>query len=140
MYLNVLNWISIFQQKLPDVLDREYIQQARQRVLKELTVVSKKVFQLILEKQSSYTGEIQRVREIEDELETALYTCQASRADLSIAKSQFTTKSLGILANYRRKQAAGVLLNSLRTIDTLVSFLILKICKLSSNKIMCYRV
>ncbi len=103
-------------------MDREYIQQARQRVLKELTVVSKKVFQLILEKQSSYTGEIQRVREIEDELETALYTCQASRADLSIAKSQFTTKSLGILANYRRKQAAGVLLNSLRTIDTLVSF------------------
>lgn len=49
-------------QKLPDVLDREYIQLARQRVLKELTVVSKKVFQLILEKQSSYTGEIQRYK------------------------------------------------------------------------------
>lgn len=49
-----------FIQKLPDALDREYIQSARQRVLKELTVVSKKVFQLILEKQSSYTGEIQR--------------------------------------------------------------------------------
>lgn len=115
-------------------MDREYIQQARQRVLKELTVVSKKVFQLILEKQSSYTGEIQRVREIEDELETALYTCQASRADLSIAKSQFTTKSLGILANYRRKQAAGVLLNSLRTIDTLVSFQ--TTYQLPNNKIM----
>jgi predicted RNA binding protein with dsRBD fold (UPF0201 family) len=47
-------------QRLPEPLDRDYIQKARQRVLKELTVVSKKVFQLILEKQSSYTGEIQR--------------------------------------------------------------------------------
>ncbi|CAL8147667.1 unnamed protein product [Orchesella dallaii] len=106
-------------EQLPDVLDREYIQSARQRVLKELTVVSKKVFQLILEKQCSYTGEIQRVREIEDELEAALFTCKESRNDMRIAKQQFTTKSLGILANYRRRQAGVLLLKSLRTIGTL---------------------
>ncbi|OXA57412.1 syndetin [Folsomia candida] len=106
-------------EKLPDPLDREYIQLARQRVLKELTVVSKKVFQLVLEKQSCYSGEIQRVREIEDDLEAAIFTCTESRADLAIAKQHFTTKSLGILANYRKRQAALNLLGSLRTIDTL---------------------
>jgi hypothetical protein len=47
-------------QKLPAELDLEELAVSRQRLLKELTVVSKKVFQLILEKQSSYTGEIQR--------------------------------------------------------------------------------
>lgn len=72
-----------------------------------------------------------RVREIEDELEAALFTCQESRADLSISKRQFTTKSLGILANYRRRQAAVLLLNSLRTIGTLVNwYTYLYICML----------
>jgi len=62
-----------------------------------------------------------RVREIEDDLEAAIFTCKESRADMAIAKQQFTTKSLGILANYRKRQAALNLLSSLRTIDTLVS-------------------
>jgi hypothetical protein len=60
------------------------------------------------------------VREIEDDLEAAIFVCKESRSDMAIAKQQFTTKSLGILANYRKRQAALNLLSSLRTIDTLV--------------------
>ncbi|CAG7731237.1 unnamed protein product, partial [Allacma fusca] len=111
---------SLFElQKLPDPISKDYIQENRQRILKELTVVSKKVFQLILEKQSSYTGEIQRIRTIEDQLKAALFVCHESRGDLAVAKTQFTTKSLGILANYRKRQVAMTLLKSLRTINTL---------------------
>ena len=138
-------------QKLPAELDLEELAVSRQRLLKELTVVSKKVFQLILEKQSSYTGEIQRyiwspiifksccklaiiettdrvfgvhisrVREIEDDLVAAIFTCQAGREDLALTKEQFTSKSLGILANYRKRQSLTELLASLKTIHTLVS-------------------
>ncbi len=62
-----------------------------------------------------------RVREIEDELVAAIFTCQEGRRDLSLTKEQFTSKSLGILANYRKREAATSLLKSLRTIHTLVS-------------------
>jgi len=61
------------------------------------------------------------VREIEDELAAAIFTCTESRNDLAISKQQFTVKSLGILANYRKRQTASKLLQNLKTLHTLVN-------------------
>ena len=43
------------------------------------------------------------------------------RADLKLAERQFTTASLGILANYQKRQIVEELLNNLNTIKTLVN-------------------
>lgn len=43
------------------------------------------------------------------------------RADLEIAREHFTTASLGILANYRKRTLIQDLLRSLNSIKTLVS-------------------
>ncbi|XP_012257416.2 syndetin [Athalia rosae] len=106
-------------QKLPEVLSSKVIERDYKRLKQEHQVVSKKVLQLILQKQSSCKKEFERILYIQEELQNALEICKIGRADLSLAKKQFTTASLGILANYQKKQVVQGLLNSLNTIKTL---------------------
>jgi len=67
-----------------------------------------------------------RILEVQQKLQATLSVCREGRRDLNLAKRQFTTASLGILANYRKRQLVQALLHSLNTIKTLVS-----ICYLS---------
>ncbi|PSN30261.1 Syndetin [Blattella germanica] len=53
------------------------------------------------------------------ELQATLFVCREGRRELNLAKRQFTTASLGILANYRKRQLVQGLLHSLNTIKTL---------------------
>lgn len=62
-----------------------------------------------------------RILEVQQELQATLCVCREGRRDLNLAKRQFTTASLGILANYRKRQLVQGLLHSLNTIKTLVS-------------------
>jgi hypothetical protein len=62
-----------------------------------------------------------RIQEVQEELLAMLRVCRGGRRDLNLAKRQFTTASLGILANYRKRQVVQGLLHSLNTIKTLVS-------------------
>jgi len=62
-----------------------------------------------------------RILEVQEELKATLCVCKKGRNDLNLAKRQFTTASLGILANYRKRQVVQGLLHSLNTIKTLVS-------------------
>ncbi|XP_046985077.1 syndetin [Schistocerca americana] len=106
--------------KLPDVLDIHSIQARRENLRQQHMVVSKRVLQLILQKQSQRHDEVARILEIQQQLQAALRLCREGRTSLSGAKSQFTTTSLGILANYRKKQTLRGLLHSLNTIKTLL--------------------
>lgn len=84
-------------------------------------VVSNKVLQLILQKQTDCNTEFGKVLQIQRELEETIDICQKGRNSLSLAKVQFTTASLGILANYRKRQLVQELLLSLNTIRNLVN-------------------
>ncbi|XP_046752243.1 syndetin isoform X1 [Diprion similis] len=106
-------------QKLPEVLNSKAIERDYKRLKQEHQVVSKKVLQLILQKQSLCQKEFERILYIQEELQNALEICRTGRMDLSLAKKQFTTASLGILANYQKKQVVQGLLHSLNTIKTL---------------------
>ena len=108
------------RQKLTETLDQHVINGDRQRLLRQLTVVTKRVFAKILEKQSQCTQEMARVKEIEEQLQEGLLVCRQGRQGLTQARKEFTASSLGILAAYRRRQQAQKLLDDLNIIRTLV--------------------
>ena len=78
------------------------------------------MLQLILEKESQCKEELGKIFQTVKDIGVALAICRESREHLSLAKQQFTTASLGILANYKRKQIIYQLLKNLKTIKTLV--------------------
>ncbi|XP_066595133.1 syndetin isoform X2 [Prorops nasuta] len=106
-------------QKLPDILSPEEIENSYKRLKLQQQVVSKKVLQLILQKQNSYEQEFQKILSIQSQLRQILEICRIGRNDLKLAKRQFTTASLGILANYRKRRVIEDLLDSLNTVKTL---------------------
>ncbi|KAK0090814.1 hypothetical protein PV325_003834 [Microctonus aethiopoides] len=105
--------------KLPYNLDCNEIEKYHNILKQQQRVVSKKVLQLILQKQSVCNREFDEILKIQNELQSVTEICQRGRADLNLAKTQFTTASLGILAHYRKRQIVKKLLNSLNTIKTL---------------------
>lgn len=105
--------------KLPAELNCKDIERYYKRLKQQQQVVSKKVLQLILQQQSTCNGEFLEILKLQTQLEDALEICRMGRFDLNLAKKQFTTASLGILSNYRKRQTVQQLLNSLNNIKTL---------------------
>uniref|UniRef100_T1J3I3 Vacuolar protein sorting-associated protein 54 n=1 Tax=Strigamia maritima TaxID=126957 RepID=T1J3I3_STRMM len=105
--------------ELPESLELNEIHADRLTLRRQLQVVSKRVSDLILQNQPSYMKELHRVTELRNDLQEALETCSDGRSCLDQAKGQFTIASLGILANYSKRQQLIGLLKSLRTIKTL---------------------
>lgn len=112
-------------EKLPKILQSKEIEKCYKKLKQQHQVVSKKVLQLILQKQNACNVEFDKILLIQEELQDMLEICRMGRADLKLAERQFTTASLGILANYKKRQMIEELLNNLNTIKTLVSFVLL---------------
>lgn len=93
----------------------EYIVQLKQQQL----VVSNNVLQMILEKQSACQEESKNVVDAEKLVDETLENVRDTRGKLEIATRHFTTTSLGILANYRKRTVAQQLLRYLKTIKTM---------------------
>ncbi|XP_076670628.1 vacuolar protein sorting 50 [Andrena cerasifolii] len=105
--------------RLPKVLQSKEIEKCYKKLKQQHQVVSKKVLQLILLEQSACKKEFEKILLIQEELQDVLEICRMGRADLKLAEKQFTTASLGILANYQKRQIVEELLNNLNTIKTL---------------------
>ncbi|XP_036411486.1 syndetin [Megalops cyprinoides] len=106
-------------EKLPPELNLQELEEYRDKLKGQQAAVSKKVADLILEKQPSYVKELERVTSLQTNLQLAAVICTNARRQLSLAKEGFTEASLGLLANQRRRQLLTGLLKSLRTIKTL---------------------
>lgn len=106
-------------EKLPPVLTLQELEEYRDKLKKQQAAVSKKVADLILEKQPSYVKELERVTSLQTSLQLAAVICTNGRRHLNVAKKGFTEASLGLLANQRKRQLLICLLKSLRTIKTL---------------------
>ncbi|XP_064204347.1 syndetin isoform X1 [Anguilla rostrata] len=106
-------------EKLPPDLNLQELEEYRDKLKSQQAAVSKKVADLILEKQPSYVKELERVTSLQTNLQLAAVICTNARRQLSLAKEGFTGASLGLLANQRRRQLLTGLLKSLRTIKTL---------------------
>ncbi|XP_034455879.1 syndetin isoform X2 [Hippoglossus hippoglossus] len=106
-------------EKLPPELNLQELEEHRDKLKRQQAAVSKKVADLILEKQPSYVKELERVTALQTNLQLAAVICTNARRQLSVSKEGFTEASLGLLANQRRRQLLTGLLKSLRTIKTL---------------------
>ncbi|XP_062265898.1 syndetin isoform X2 [Platichthys flesus] len=106
-------------EKLPPELNLQELEEHRDKLKRQQAAVSKKVADLILEKQPSYVKELERVTALQSNLQMAAVICTNARRQLSVSKEGFTEASLGLLANQRRRQLLTGLLKSLRTIKTL---------------------
>uniref|UniRef100_A0A8C5C806 VPS50 subunit of EARP/GARPII complex n=1 Tax=Gadus morhua TaxID=8049 RepID=A0A8C5C806_GADMO len=106
-------------QKLPPELDLQELEDHRDTLKKQQAAVSKKVADLILEKQPAYVKELERVTALQTNLQLAAVICTNARRQLGVSKEGFTEASLGLLANQRKRQLLTGLLKSLRTIKTL---------------------
>ncbi|KAM9776369.1 syndetin isoform 1-T1 [Syngnathus typhle] len=106
-------------EKLPTELNLLELEEYRDRLKRQQAAVSKKVADLILEKQPSYVKELERVTALQTNLQLAAVICTNARRQLSVSKEGFTEASLGLLANQRKRQLLTGLLKSLRTIKTL---------------------
>jgi len=107
-------------QQLGDkVGELETIDQSRKELMGQLTTVSRRVFSLILERQTDCSSQLEHIVKVQEELGEGLTTCREGREGLARAQRQFVNCSLGILARVRRRQQAGLLLTHLATIRTL---------------------
>ncbi|XP_034017409.1 syndetin [Thalassophryne amazonica] len=106
-------------EKLPPELSLQELEEHRDKLKRQQAAVSKKVADLILEKQPAYVKELERVTALQTNLQLAAVICTNARRQLTVAKEGFTEASLGLLANQRRRQLLTGLLKSLRTIKTL---------------------
>ncbi|KAM4792316.1 syndetin isoform 4-T4 [Cyanocitta cristata] len=106
-------------ERLPPVLSLQELEEYRDKLKQQQAAVSKKVADLILEKQPAYVEELERVTSLQTGLQLAAVICTNGRRHLNIAKEGFTQTSLGLLANQRKRQLLIGLLKSLRTIKTL---------------------
>ncbi|XP_074055467.1 syndetin isoform X3 [Macrotis lagotis] len=107
------------QQEIINSIEDVYFSTDSFDIVKYEMEVSKKVADLILEKQPAYVKELERVTSLQTGLQLATVMCTNGRRHLNIAKEGFTQASLGLLANQRKRQLLVGLLKSLRTIKTL---------------------
>ena len=105
--------------KFPPNFDQTVVDVNRQRLLRQLKVVTKRVFTKNLEKRPECNLEFENVRKLEQSSTIALQSVQRARQGLFVARTKFTASSLGILAAYRRRQRARILLDNLVIISTL---------------------
>lgn len=105
--------------KHENLIDVSKIQAELEQLKRQHLVVSNHVLQMILEKQSACQDEFNRIVEIQEQVRDLIRKIKEGRDDLGIATQHFTTASLGILANYRKRTIVQLLLRSLNSIRTL---------------------
>ena len=95
------------------ILDIDFIITEKNRLKKQLSVVSRKVSELMLQHQPEYNEELQRVIDLQILLNDAINLTSKSRANLKTFKTNVTLNILTIIYNERRRQNATKLLESL---------------------------
>nr|XP_050865737.1 syndetin [Vespula vulgaris] len=106
-------------EKQPRIFQSKEIEKRYKKLKQQHQVVSKKLLQLILQKQNACEEEFDNILVIQDQLQNMLAICRMGRQDLKVAKEQFTKAILGILANYKKRQVIEKLLKNVDTIKGL---------------------
>ncbi|XP_046842734.1 syndetin-like [Xenia sp. Carnegie-2017] len=106
-------------QKLPEVLNINELDTYRNVLRRQAQAVSKSLYMKVLENQTAYMQELQRVIDIQATLEFAKKICDSSRSHLEHSRSETSLGGLTVLAKNRKKQHLVNLLDSLGTIKTL---------------------
>ncbi|XP_022664599.1 syndetin-like isoform X2 [Varroa jacobsoni] len=111
---------SLFElEKLADGVPPELVNINRQVLEKQLAVVTNKVYQLIVGKQSEYSAEIVHVVALQSRLTDCLAQCVEARRALRRTQTDFTDENLRVLQCARRRNLLMDTLSKLSVIKTL---------------------
>lgn len=99
--------------RLPDVLDIDYLITEKNRLKKQLSVVSKKVTDLMMTHQSAYFNELQKVIQLQVILNNCINTCSHARTCLSVSKAGLSTRQLKMITDFKRRQNFLLLLDEI---------------------------
>ncbi|KRZ86599.1 Coiled-coil domain-containing protein [Trichinella sp. T8] len=119
-YLPSVDVIDHELKKLPPVLDINEINADRRKIREQLSVVSKKISELILSYHPSYSAELVKVGELKASVEQLHSVCQTARKWYAKANRESTIHCLNVLNLYRKRQH---LLNVLVFVDLMYSLL-----------------
>ncbi|KRY00453.1 Coiled-coil domain-containing protein [Trichinella pseudospiralis] len=119
-YLPSVDVIDHELKKLPPVLDINEINADRRKIREQLSVVSKKISELILSYHPSYSAELVKVGELKASVEQLHSVCQTARKCIREANQESTIHCLNVLNLYRKRQH---LLNVFVFVDLMYSLL-----------------
>nr|CAB3228148.1 coiled-coil domain-containing protein 132 [Phallusia mammillata] len=105
--------------KLPDKTAVQIINNRKKILQQQHSAVSKKLSDVILENQPSYTKELKDVQELQRSLHNAFVICSNGRRFLMSVYVRSSEASLALLSNQQKRQTLLTLLDSLQTIKTL---------------------
>ena len=91
-------------QKLPESLDLDFIIAEKNRLKKQLAIVSRKATDLMTRHQAAYFSELQRVISLQRTVNDCLNTCAKARSCLSSSRNSLTLRSLKIVSSAKRRE------------------------------------
>ena len=106
--------------RLPDStnLTSDYLLDYKSQLERLLTVVTRKVSELILSHQPAYINELQRIADLQKSITESIRACSNGRRCLKFIKDG-TKNELIIVNHYKKRETLTKLLNSLTTISEL---------------------
>lgn len=105
--------------KLPDNLTSEYLLEYKGKLEKLLTVVTRKVSELILSHQPTYVDELQRIANLQKSITESIRVCTQGRSYLRFIKDGTAKNGSVIVEHYKRRESLAKLLDSLTAISDL---------------------
>lgn len=102
----------------PDDLTSDYLLDYKSQLERLLTVVTRKVSELILSHQPTYIDELQRIADLQKSITESIRVCTDGRRCLKYIKDG-TTNGFTIIDHYRKRESLAKLLDSLTIISDL---------------------
>lgn len=104
---------------LPDKLSSEYLLEHKAKLEKVLTVVSRRVSELILDHQPTYVNELQRIADLQKSITESIQVCTQGRSFLKFLKEGTAKNGRTIVEQYRKRESLAKLLEPLSSISDL---------------------
>jgi len=104
---------------LPSNLTSEYLVEYKGQLEKLLTVVTRKVSELILSHQPTYVDELQRIADLQKSITESIRVCTQGRSYLRYIKDGAAKNGSVIIEHYKKRQSLAKLLDSLSAINEL---------------------
>ena len=105
-------------EKFPDIADVHVINGIRSRLRKQQAIVSRRVSDLIIDKQTACMEEMSKIDKLQKDACLAVALCIDGRKQL-LQGQQLTSSSLHVIANHSKRQRILAVIYNLKTIRTL---------------------
>lgn len=104
---------------LPERLSTEYLTENKDKLEKSLTVVSRKVSELILSHQPTYVEELQRIANLQKSITDSIRVCSQGRSCLRFIKTGTGEIGSTIIEHHKKRESLSKLLVPLTAISEL---------------------